>query len=115
MILEIVKLKTATKNYQRFKFKYWQLTCLQVRERNKRSELTEQIRCRRMNNNTPTTEQPGLPRLAYTMRETAKILGVSYATVHRWIKCGLLKCSSASRHKLIPRSEIERFLKDTLE
>jgi len=49
------------------------------------------------------------------MQETADILGVSYVTVHRWLKCGLLRSSSALRHKLIPLSEIERFLKDTLE
>jgi excisionase family DNA binding protein len=60
-------------------------------------------------------ETPSLPRLAYTMQETADILGVSYITVHRLLKRGLLKCSSAVRHKLIPASEIERFLKDTLE
>ncbi len=72
-----------------------------------------------MSKNTPTTayteETPALPRLAYTMQETADILGVSYITVHRLLKHGLLKCSSAVRHKLIPASEIERFLKETLE
>ncbi|MGA2802382.1 MAG: helix-turn-helix domain-containing protein [Verrucomicrobiota bacterium] len=62
-----------------------------------------------------TDETSGLPRLAFTMQETADILGVSYVTVHRWLKCGLLRSSSALRHKLIPLSEIERFLKDTLE
>jgi excisionase family DNA binding protein len=66
--------------------------------------------------NAPKTEEPpALPRLAYNIREVAEILGVSPATIRRWIKCGWLKCSWASRHKLIPRSEIERFLKDTLE
>jgi excisionase family DNA binding protein len=60
-------------------------------------------------------QTPSLPRLAYSMRESAEILGVSYITVHKWIKRGLLKCSSASRHKLIPLSEIQRFLNDTLE
>jgi excisionase family DNA binding protein len=72
-----------------------------------------------MSKNTPTPENseetPALPRLAYTMQETADILGVSYITVHRLLKRGLLKCSSAVRHKLIPASEIKRFLKDTLE
>jgi excisionase family DNA binding protein len=56
-----------------------------------------------------------LPRLAYTMGETAKILGVSYITIHRLLKRGLLHSSSALRHKLIPGSEIERFLKSTLQ
>jgi excisionase family DNA binding protein len=53
-------------------------------------------------------------RLAYTMRETAEILGVSYITVHRLIKRGLLKNLKALRHKIIPATEIERFLKETL-
>ena len=58
---------------------------------------------------------PPLPRLAYTMEETAKILGVSYITVHRLLKRGLLRSSTALRHKLIPGTEIERFLKTTLQ
>ena len=48
------------------------------------------------------------------MRETAEILGVSYITVHRLVKRGLLKNSKALRNIIIPVSEIERFLKDTL-
>jgi len=56
-----------------------------------------------------------LPRLAYTMEETAEILGVSYITVHRLLKRGLLRSSKDLRHKLIPMTEIQRFLKATLE
>jgi excisionase family DNA binding protein len=44
------------------------------------------------------------------MRETAEILGMSQFTVHRLIQRGLLKSIPATRHKLIPRKEIERFL-----
>jgi hypothetical protein len=62
-------------------------------------------------NNKKATE--GLPRLAYTMHETAAILGVSYITIHRLLKRGLLRSSTALRHKLIPAVEIERFLKTT--
>jgi len=54
-----------------------------------------------------------LPRMAYSMQETATILGVSYITVQRLIRRGLLKSSTALRHKLIPATEIERFLKAT--
>ena len=61
------------------------------------------------------TAGPPLPKLAYSMRETAEILGVSYFTVHRLLKRGLLRSSSALRHKVIPHVEIERFLKATLE
>jgi hypothetical protein len=61
-----------------------------------------------------TTLASKLPRLAYTMQETASILGVSYITVHRLLKRGLLRSSSALRHKVIPVTEIERFLNSTL-
>ena len=55
-----------------------------------------------------------LPRLAYTMRETAGILGVSYITVHRLLKRGKIRASDAIRNKVIPLTEIERFLKDSI-
>lgn len=55
-----------------------------------------------------------LPRLAYTMRETAAIIGVSYITVHRLIKRGKLHASDALRNKVIPRTEIERFLRESV-
>ena len=57
--------------------------------------------------------EPGPLRLAYTMRETAEALGVSYITVWRLMKRGLLRSSSAVRHKIIAKTEIERFLKET--
>lgn len=63
--------------------------------------------------NVPTANQseaPALQRLAYSMGETAELLGVSYQTVYRLNKRGLLKSSSAIRHKLFPKTEIERFL-----
>jgi excisionase family DNA binding protein len=66
---------------------------------------------------TAITQPPAtnpLPRLAYTMRETAIILGVSYITVHRLLKRGKLRASDAIRSKVIPRSEIERFLRDSI-
>ena len=53
------------------------------------------------------------PRLAYTVKETAEILGISQQTVYRLLARGLLRCSLALRSKIIARSEIERFLKDT--
>jgi excisionase family DNA binding protein len=56
-------------------------------------------------------ESRTLPRLAYTMREAAEIIGVSYMTMHRLIQRGLIKSSSALRTKIISHSEIERFLK----
>ena len=54
-----------------------------------------------------------LPRLAFSMKETAEILGVSYGSVRHLIQRGLLKSSLALRLKIIPKTEIERFLKET--
>jgi hypothetical protein len=53
-------------------------------------------------------------RLAYTMKETAALLGVSYITVHRLVQRRLLKSSLAVRCKIIPLVEIQRFLRETL-
>jgi excisionase family DNA binding protein len=63
-------------------------------------------------NQNPNTDP--LPRLAFTMRETAEIIGVSYITVHRLLKRGKLRSSDAIRNKVIPRTEIERFLKESI-
>lgn len=54
-------------------------------------------------------------RLAFTMRETAEILGVNYHTVYRLAKRKLLRSSSALRTKLFPKAEIERFLAESLK
>lgn len=59
------------------------------------------------------SDGPALPRLAYTMRETAHVLGVDYQTVYRLTKRGLLKSSGGLRTKLFPISEIQRFLSST--
>lgn len=59
------------------------------------------------------TDNAGLPRLAFTMAETAEILGVSYITVHRLLKRGKLRASDAIRNKVIPRTEIEKFLRES--
>ena len=54
-------------------------------------------------------------RLAFTIRETAKILGVSYHTVYRLVQRRLIRCSNALRTKLIPKREIERVLEKTMD
>lgn len=64
--------------------------------------------------NQTTGNTNTLPRLAYTMRETAEIIGVSYITVHRLIKRGKLRASDALRNKVIPRTEIDRFLRESV-
>ena len=53
-----------------------------------------------------------LHRDAFTMRETAEKLGISYMSVFRLVKRGLLKPCVALRIKLISQKEIDRFLKD---
>lgn len=54
-----------------------------------------------------------LGRMCYSVKQTAELLGVSKITVYRLLQRGLLRSSSAVRTKVIPKSEIERFLKGT--
>ncbi len=70
-----------------------------------------------LNEKTPTvnTTRPELSyKLAFTMHEAAEMIGVSYMSMHRLLQRGLIKSSSALRTKVIPRSELERFLSSTL-
>jgi predicted site-specific integrase-resolvase len=59
--------------------------------------------------------QSTVPKLAFTMREAATALGISYISLHRLLKRGLIKSSSALRTKIIPHTEIERFLAETMQ
>lgn len=59
---------------------------------------------------SPTTD---VPRMAYSIREAAEMLGVSEKSVRRLIDRRLLRPSRALRHLLIPKKEIERFLEET--
>jgi len=76
-----------------------------------RAEASESKVTAPHNSNTTAAQ---LPRLAYTMRETAQILGVSYITVHRLLKRGKIRASDAIRNKVIPQTEIERFLRESI-
>ena len=60
-------------------------------------------------------DSASLPKLAYSMRETASIIGVNYQTVYRLHKRGLLRSAGALRTKLFPLAEIQRFLTTTLK
>jgi hypothetical protein len=54
---------------------------------------------------------PALPRLAYTLHETAKILGVSYISVYRLVERKKLKANTdLPGRKLSSLREIENFL-----
>lgn len=59
-----------------------------------------------------TTPPP--ERLAYTKEEAAQRLGISARSIERLIARKLLKPSTALRMVVISRTEIERFLKDTI-
>lgn len=52
-----------------------------------------------------------LAREAYKIAETAQLLGISSKSVRRLLDRGLLHAIAVLRHKLVPRSEIERFLR----
>ena len=54
-----------------------------------------------------------LPKLLYTIKETAYVLGVSVKTVRRLLERGLLKTSHAIRTKLITRESIDEFIRVT--
>ena len=57
----------------------------------------------------------GLPRLAYNLQETAKVLGLSQTSVYRLIERGKLRCCPELRHKVIPLTSIEEFLNPKAE
>jgi len=59
-----------------------------------------------------TSDNPTL-RLAFSVKETAAMLGLSEKTIRRLIARGLLRSSRALRHLLIPKKEIDRFLDQT--
>ena len=52
-------------------------------------------------------------RLAYSVQETARMLGVCDKSIRRLIERGLLRPSRALRHIRIPKAELDRFLRDT--
>ncbi len=60
----------------------------------------------------PNEQSPPTQRLAYSIRESADLLGVNYFSVYRLIQRGKLKACRALRGKiLIPRSELLQLLK----
>jgi len=61
----------------------------------------------------PHISPPPPPRLAFSVREAAQMLGVSEKTVRRLINRKLLRASRALRHLRIAKAEVERFLRET--
>jgi hypothetical protein len=66
---------------------------------------------------TPTTltsaPEPAARRLGYGRIESARLLGISPATLDRLVERGLLKPSRALRRPLFTEKELLRFLEDT--
>jgi Helix-turn-helix domain len=50
-------------------------------------------------------------RLAFSLREAARILGISYSSAHRLCQRGQLRSASGLRRKVIAREELLRFLR----
>jgi len=61
---------------------------------------------------TDVNSNQTLQRDAYTMKETAAKLGISYMSVFRLVKRGFLKPCVVMRIKLISQKEIDRFLRE---
>ena len=53
-----------------------------------------------------------LGRKAFSIKETASVLGLSVPSVRRLVARGLLRANRSLRHLLIPASEIDRFLQE---
>ena len=59
----------------------------------------------------PVTVSPPTERLAYSIQESADMLGVNYFSVYRLIQRGKLKACRALRGKfLVPKSELLKLL-----
>jgi len=55
----------------------------------------------------------GSARMFYSVVEVSEMFGISRKSVYRLLDRGLLKSSSALRHKMISRSSVEGFLSTT--
>lgn len=53
-------------------------------------------------------------RMLYSVSEVSEMFSVSNKSVYRLLARGLLKSSSALRHKRISRTSIEEFMKTTV-
>ena len=68
------------------------------------------------NMNTKNSNEQAMPApLVYTVEEAAAVLKISTKSVRRLLKRGFLTGSKALRKILIPRQQIEAFLKATCD
>jgi len=72
---------------------------------------TIEARAENLSSESGLKEAPAiLPRMGYSVDETAQMLGINQGTVYRLLQRGLLRSASGLRTKVIPLKEIERFL-----
>jgi hypothetical protein len=64
-------------------------------------------------NDQQTQSAKHLPKLSYTLTETAYAVGLSERTIRRLIARGLLCKSKATRRIVVSHHNIERFLTET--
>lgn len=57
--------------------------------------------------------QNGSGRIFYSVSEVADLFGISRKSVYRLLSRGILKSSTALRHKMISRRSVEGFLSTT--
>jgi excisionase family DNA binding protein len=62
---------------------------------------------------SPTSSPPIAQRLAFSVSEAVQMLGVSDKTIRRLIDRKPIRASHALRHLRIPKTELDRFLKET--
>lgn len=63
---------------------------------------------------TMVTNLNGSVRMFYSVTEVSQLFGISTKSVYRLLARGLLKSSSALRHKKIPLASIEEFMAKTV-
>ena len=63
----------------------------------------------------PPVERPqSIIQGTYSVKEAAKILNLSLVTVYRLIERGKIRCLQSVRHKRIPKTEMDRYMKADL-
>lgn len=68
-----------------------------------------------MSTQETNSETMPVERLAYSVKEVAQATGMSAISVYRLIQRGHLRAIQPLRHKIIPKRELERFLRESLE
>lgn len=51
-------------------------------------------------------------RLAYSIKEASKLIGISSASLYRLCERGVIRTTSSLRRKVIAKDELQRFLRN---